>query len=174
MNNYLSQTETIELKKLINENECENNTDDIRKLKHSLQIQNEINALVSLRKSLPETSPEDFVEIGKTPCKFLYENYTDIFMKIIKDELDLEMMKKLLHIFKMIEDEKADQHTASVLVGKYLKEIYIDSAIRRGNHLDELHAKDAPPAPTDGRTISWTEYKTHKLNHNHKVTIHTK
>lgn len=62
----------------------------------------------------------------------------------------------------MIEDEKVDQHTASVLVGKYLKEIYIDSAIKHGNHLDEQHAKDAPPAPTDGREISWNEYKNHK------------
>ncbi len=160
--NNLSSEERLDLKKLINNSECENNTDSIRQLKHSTQILQGITDLVNLKRSHPEMSNEEFAEFARTPCQFLYENYTDIFMKIIKDELDLVMMQKLLYIFKMIEDEKVDQHTASVLVGKYLKEIYIDSAIKHGNHLDEQHAKDAPPAPTDGREISWNEYKNHK------------
>ena len=160
MNNYLSQSEKIDLKKLISENDnCDNNTDSIRELKHSSQIQSGIIELVNLKKLHPEMSNEEMAEFAKTDCQFIYENYTDIFMKIIKDELDLIMMQKLLVIFKMIEDEKVDQHTASVLVGKYLKEIYIDSGIRHGEHLDEKYAKDAPPAPSDGKKMSWKEFK---------------
>jgi hypothetical protein len=162
--NYLNNEERLDLKKLINENrDCENNTDDIRRLKHSTQIQKGINDLVELKKAHPGLSNEEFAEFAKSECVFLYENYIDIFMKIIKDELNMDMMQKLIYIFKMIEDEKVDQHSASVLVGKYLKEIYVDSAIRRGNHLDELHAKDAKPEPTDGRNISWKEYKTQNI-----------
>jgi hypothetical protein len=163
MNNYLTSSEAIDLKRLINENECDNNTNDIRKLKHSSQIQQGINDLISLKQLHPELSNDDFAEMAKSQCSFLLENYTDIFMKIIKNELDFDIMAKLLHIFKMIEDEKVDQHSASVLVGKLLKELYVDSAIRRGNNLDELHAKDAPPAPTDGLTISWKEFKTQRI-----------
>lgn len=161
--NNLTQIEKIDLKRLISENECENNTDSIRQLKHSSQILMGINELVNLRNSHQEMPPGEFAEFAKTPCQFLYESYTDIFMKIINDELDLEIMQKILNIFKMIEDETVDQHEASVLVGKYLKELYIDSSIRRCNHLDEQHAKDAPPAPTEGRTISWNEYKDKRM-----------
>ena len=161
--NMLTSNERLDLKKLINESECDNNTDSIRQLKHSSQIQEGMMNLIELKRLHPELSNEEFAEFAKDECVFLYENYTDIFMKIIKDELDLGIMKKLLDVFKMIEDEKVDQHEASVLVGKLLKEMYVDSAIRRGNHLDELHAKDAPPPPSEGLTISWREYKDKNL-----------
>lgn len=158
MDNYLNSSEKLDLKKLIDESNSDNNTNDIRKVKHSSQIKKGITDLVNLKKNHPELSNEDFAEMAKTPCQFLYENYIDIFMKIIKDELDICIMEKLLHIFKMIEDEKVDQHSASVLVGKLLKELYIDSAIKHGNHLDEKY-KDSTPTPIDGKTISWKEYK---------------
>ena len=164
MDNYnLTQKEKIDLKKLIQENDkCENNTNEIRNLKHSSKIQSGIIELVNLKKLHPELSNEEMAEFAKTDCQFIYENYTDIYMKIIKDELDLIMMQKLLVIFRMIENDEVDQHTASVLVGKYLKEIYIDSGIRHGEHLDEKYAKDAPPAPSDGKQISWKEFKASK------------
>ena len=99
MNNYLTSSEAIDLKRLINENECDNNTNDIRKLKHSSQIQQGINDLIGLKQLHPELSNDDFAEMAKSQCSFLLENYTDIFMKIIKNELDFDIMAKLLHIF---------------------------------------------------------------------------
>ena len=58
----------------------------------------------------------------------------------------------------MIEDEKINQEEGSVMVGKILKELYIDSALKRGNNLDkenELNAtKFIEPKP-----ISWKQYK---------------
>ena len=78
----------------------------------------------------------------KTECTFLYTNYTDIFHKLIKDELDLTIMTKLLTILKMIEDAKVDQHEGSVMVGKILKEMYVDSATRELDHLNEQRDGD--------------------------------
>jgi hypothetical protein len=72
----------------------------------------------------------------------------------------------------MIEDDKIDQHTASFEVGKLLKSIYIDSALKKSQHLDEAHKHDK-----DGKKIShlpvkklsWSEYKnTHLGNHDSK------
>ena len=62
---------------------------------------------------------------------FLYNSYTNLFNRVIKDELDLEIMTKLLIVLKMIENGKINQHEGSVMVGKVLKELYVDSALKR-------------------------------------------
>jgi hypothetical protein len=42
-------------------------------------------------------------------------------------------------------------------VGKILKELYLDSAVRRGENLDKEH----PPAPkAENKFVSWSEYKS--------------
>jgi hypothetical protein len=78
-----------------------------------------------------------------------------------KDELDLNIMGQLLVLLKMIEDEKIDQHTASFEVGKLLKSIYIDSALKKSQHLDEKykHYSGDSKKHLPDKKISWTEYK---------------
>ena len=44
-------------------------------------------------------------------CNFLFNNYTDIFNKVKKDEINLETLWNLLNILKKIEDGNIDQHT---------------------------------------------------------------
>ena len=56
----------------------------------------------------------------------------------------------MLSILKMIEDKKVDQHEGSVMFGKVLKELYIDSAIRHGENLDKEHETERIP-PVEGR-----------------------
>jgi hypothetical protein len=63
----------------------------------------------------------------------------DFFDKVIKDEIDLRIMTRLLIVLKLIEDEKVDQHEGSVMVGKILKERYLDSAVKRADTLDKEH-----------------------------------
>jgi hypothetical protein len=59
------------------------------------------------------------------------------------------------------------QHEASVEVGTLLKQIYIDSALKKSEKLDKLHAKssgsssgggssESLPAP---KKVSWKQYK---------------
>ena len=70
-------------------------------------------------------------------------------------------MGQLIMLLKMIEDEKIDQHTASFEVGKLLKSIYIDSALKKSQHLDEKH-KDRANGNSKhlpDKKISWAEYK---------------
>ena len=60
----------------------------------------------------------------------------------------------------MIEDEKLDQHEGSVMVGRYLKDIYLDSAVKRADNMDKERANvTARLIPADGKKISWREYK---------------
>ena len=159
----LSNEERLNLKKLINESECDDNTEHIRKVKHSVPIRDDIRILDNLKKShaaLRASDPEQFALLCQEKARFLYDNYTDIFNKVLKDEVDFKIMSRLLIVLKLIEDEKLDQHEGSVMVGKILKELYLDSAIKRADNLDIENKKEEqvePPAET--KSISWREFK---------------
>ena len=157
----LSNNEKLQLQKMINESDCDDNTNQIRELKHSILLRDNIRKLDTFRKAnieLQKTNYNEFVNQAKDIVPFLYNSYTDIFNRITKDELDLEIMTKLLIVLKMIEDDKINQHEGSVMVGKVLKELYVDSALKRGENLDEQY-KSAEPTPKEHGNISWKEYK---------------
>lgn len=159
----ITPEESLNLKKLINETECEDNTATIRKLKHSIRIRDDIRCLERLKKEHAElrvSNHEQFFNIAYTECRFLYDNYMDIFTRVMKDEVDIVIMTKLLIVLKLIEDEKLDQHEGSVMVGRYLKDIYLDSAVKRADNMDKERANvTARLIPADGKKISWREYK---------------
>ena len=157
----LSNDERLNLKKMINESECGDNTDNIRRLKHSILMRNDIRKLDTLKNTKNNMNDDEFVESCKNECKFLYTNYTDIFNKLVKDELDLTIMTKLLTVLKLIEDSKVDQHEGSVMVGKILKELYVDSATK---HLDKVDKeREAEKVqPLEAKPISWSEFKKMK------------
>ena len=64
-------------------------------------------------------------------------------------------------VLRNIEDGEVDQHEGSFIVGTILKEIYIDSALKKGDKLDAEHATDStnvrPTSPVND--VSWAEFK---------------
>ncbi len=158
----LTDHERLNLQRMIKESDCEDNTQQIRELKHSILIRDDIRKLDTFKKAntiLKHTQPEEFFEQAKATCPFLFNSYTDIFNRIMKDELDLEIMTKLLIVLKMIEDKKIDQHEGSVMVGKVLKELYVDSALKKGDNLDKENNNETEVAFSEGKKISWKEFK---------------
>ena len=157
----LSESERLNLKKLINDSECEDNTEHIRKVKHSVLIRDDVRKLDTLKNTEIELKSSNF-EKFKDKCiqeaSFLYNNYTDIFNKMVNDELDLTIMTKMLVILKLIEDAKVDQHEGSAMMGKILKELYVDSATKRMDNLDAKYEADKP-IPNEGKKLSWKEFK---------------
>jgi len=160
----MNPQESLDLKKMISEMNCENNTDHIRKLKHSSEIAQNVKTIHEIRTQYPDMPYNDLLAKCQSVCSFLYGNYTDIFHKCVRGELDIGMMSKFLVVLKMIEDGTVDQHEGSVYVGRILKEIYVDSALKRADALDRAAAADAPaPKPkVEAKPISWKEYKASK------------
>jgi hypothetical protein len=157
----MDSQERLNLKRMVDESNCGDNTDNIRKLKHSVKIRDDLRAIDKLKKKHADTRKTDldgFIQICQTESRFLFDNYTDIFNKVVRDELDLVIMTKLLFVLKQIEDGKVDQHEGSVIFGKILKELYIDSAIKRGENLDKQYESETQPQ-VEGKNISWKEYK---------------
>lgn len=160
----LTNNERLHLKKMINDSDCQDNTDNIRRLKHSKLMRDDIRKLDTLKNTqveLRSSNNDEFILLCQTECQFLYTNYTDIFHKLVKDELDLTIMTKLLTVLKLIEDSKVDQHEGSVMVGKILKELYVDSATKHLDNLDKQHEEETDQ-PSVGKPISWSEYKKMK------------
>lgn len=154
-------SENLPLKSLLDQSNYVNHTETIRRLKHSILIRDDIRKLDSFKKKnalLWESNQQQYLESCVEECPFLYNNYMDIFHKMIKDELDMTLMHKLLVILKLIEDGAVDQYDGSVMVGKVLKEIYIDSAVRRGDNLDKVYEAEKPVL-IEGEQISWKQYK---------------
>lgn len=157
----LTNDERLNLKKLMNELDYVDNTDTIRRLKHSSKIRDNIKKLEQLKVEHSEiriSSPEQFFNIVQEECEFLYNNYTDIFRRLMNDEVNITIMSKLLIVLKLIEDGQMDQQEGSARVGNILKELYLDSAVRRADALDKEHNQEKEPT-NNGKDISWSKYK---------------
>jgi hypothetical protein len=157
----ITSQDRLNFKKLMNETtNYQDNTEYIRKIKHSVKIRDDIRCLDRLKKEMANTSPDVFLEKCREECAFLYNHYTDIFNRLVKDEIDMTIMTQLLTILKMIEDEKIDQNEGSILIGKILKNLYLDSALKHGENLDKQYSKSSPDT-IEHKKVSWKEYKNY-------------
>jgi len=108
-----------------------------------------------------DKSSEEFAELCRVECRFLYDEYTVIFNKQLKDMLNLKIMFQMLQALRDIEDGRTTQEEGSVVVGKFLKEIYVDSAMREK---EKAEAEDeSRPAPNEGKFLSWKQFKQRGL-----------
>ena len=158
----MNNLDKLNLQKMISANDVEDCTQDIRDKKHSVLIKHEVKTMLFLKNkhsNLVKENPVEFETICIAECQFLFNNYTDIFNKIRKDELDLQLFNKFLNILKLIEDGELDQHTGSYQVGNILKEIYIDSALRKSKHLDESSQSQGEIEHHEVKNISWNQWK---------------
>ena len=154
----LTNDERLNLKKMITESDCDDNTDNIRRLKHSVLMRDDIRKLDTLKNTHSDMKNNDndqFSLICQNECQFLYTNYTDIFNKLVKDELDLTIMTKLLTVLKLIEDSNVDQHEGSVMVGKILKELYVDSAVQQQKKREDIEKKRKKRKGIPTKKLSW-------------------
>ena len=94
-------------------------------------------------------------------CNFMFTYYTEIYNKIKKDEIDLGILFKFIDVLRQIEDGEVDQHEGSFLVGTLLKELYVDSAVKKADKLNEEHEKNKEPEKpkVEPLKISWKQFK---------------
>ena len=156
----MNDKQRLQLQNMIKTNNVEDQTELIRNLKHSHILRSEINTLVLLkakhRDNLEELNNESVQE-----CNFLFTYYTEIYNKIKKDEIDLGILFKFIDVLRKIEDGEVDQHEGSFLVGTLLKELYVDSAVKKADKLNEEHEKNKEPEKpkVEQLKISWKQFK---------------
>jgi len=147
----------LHLQKMIKANNVEDQTELIRELKHSHLLQEDINNLIMI-KAKYRNDPNKINEEAMNECSFLFTYYTDIYNKIKKDEIDLKILNKFLNVLRRIEDGEIDQHDGSYLVGQLLKELYVDSALKKADKLEEQNKVVEQPKH-DTVKVSWKQFK---------------
>jgi len=155
----------MNLKDLVNNDEYVDNTARIRELKHSEPILLDIAKICELKQKngeLKNNNPTEFYNLCVSDCHFLYTHYTDIFNRVVADELDLKMFVDFVKVLKRIEENDIDQYQGSVIVGKMLHDIYIDSSNRKGAKYDEISAQEKEREEAEyvkPVKMSWKDYK---------------
>lgn len=153
----MNDSQRLQLQNMIKANNVEDQTDLIRNLKHSQILRNEVNNMILIKAKYRGDEEKIHLECVNE-CNFLFNYYTDIYNRLKKDELNVELFFKMLDVLKSIEDEELDQHEGSFKVGTILKEIYIDSCLKKAEKLEQ-NAEKAPEPKTADVQISWKQFK---------------
>lgn len=156
----MDDKQRLQLQNMIKANNVEDQTELIRNLKHSQILRSEVNNMI-LIKSKYRGNDEKIYNECVNECNFLFTYYSDIFNKIRKDEIEFGILNKFLDVLRKIEDGELDQHEGSFMVGSILKELYVDSALKKADKLDEKNKKTQEPKKAEVN-ISWKQFKNLK------------
>ena len=156
----MDDNQRLQLQNMIKANNVKDQTDFIRNLKHSQIIRNDVNNMIMIKAKF-RGNDNKIHEECINECNFLFTYYTDIYNKIRKDEINIGILNKFLDVLKRIEDGELDQHEGSFLVGTILKELYVDSALKKADKLNaNEEAKPEPKKPE--KKISYKQFKRFK------------
>jgi len=162
MSNFLDDQNRLNLQEMVKSYDADDNTSKIRTLQHSLKIKNDVEQLLNLKKKytrMQQHDPKKFEQLVVSHCNFLWNNYTNIFNRLMKDELNINILRAFIKKLKEIEDGETDQHEASVHIGQILKEMYIDSALKREKNYETDNTSEKKKEKKPVNNISWEQYK---------------
>jgi len=153
----MNESQRLQLQNMVKANNVEDQTQKIRNLKHSSILRSEVNSMLIIKELYKGDNDRINIECI-AECNLLFNYYTDIYNKLKKDELDVNLFFKLLDVLKSIEDEEIDQHEGAFKVGTILKDIYIDSCLKKSEKLDQNAEKPVEPKKPEIH-VSWKQFK---------------
>jgi hypothetical protein len=146
----LSQSDRFQLKKMMEQNNVVDKTDQIREMKHSGEIKKNVEFILKTKQENPTLSKKELEEIILPQHSFLFYNYMELYNILFK-EIDTTIVYQLLSVLEGIEQGTYDQQEGSVVVGTLLKEIYIDSKLAETKGEEKVVMKP--------KEIHWKDYK---------------
>lgn len=157
------------------------NTDLIRRLKHSRKIAEDVNKFMAHkinmerrnqfakfvaedRRGTPaeQEALEKIVDPAQIErecaemCPFLVEHYPDLFGRVYRDELDTEVLFELLNALADVEDGDLTQEQGSEKVGRILYRMYADSRARQARR-EEKDGEKSTGAESTGAKAGGTK-----------------
>lgn len=134
--------ERLKLDDLLRTDDVLQTTDKIRELRHSNQIKLAVDNIVKLKRNHSRVSKEMFRNMAMNQANFLYVNYSVLFNKLVNEELNIKILYEFINILSQIENGQINQHEGSYLVGKKLKELYVDGVVNKDKKCREKDAID--------------------------------
>ena len=96
----LSDKDRLNLKEMVKSYGADDNSTKIRDLKHSRQIRDSVETLLKLKRKhrrMQQTNKPMFEKLIISKCNFLWNNYTNIFNRLLKDEIDVNILYKFIY-----------------------------------------------------------------------------
>ena len=147
----MDDNQRLHLQKMIALNNVNDSTDLIRNLKHSHVLREDVNNLIMLRAKFPD-DPEQVHLEGMTTCNFLFtydKEYTG----------NLTILFKAFDVLRDIEECKIDQHEGAFEFGNLLKQIYVDSALKKAEKLNAKTGETELEYKGPQVNITWSQFK---------------
>lgn len=157
----MDENQRLHLQNMITANNVEDSTGLIRQLKHSHILRNDVNNLIMLKAKYID-EPDSLQLEAMSECNFLFTYYTDIYNKIKKDDIDLTILFKAFDVLRDIEDCKLDQHEGAYAFGTLLKQIYVDSALKKAEKLNSETGEKEKEYKGPQVDVSWGQFKKMK------------
>ena len=166
MSNFKIDDETrLKFNELLKESDASDNTEKIRRLKHSSKIKEQVAIMLDIKKRYTRLDKETVYKMIDTQCNWLFTHYFNLFNKLKKDELDIQILGQFVNALKAVEDGDMDQHEASVRVGQILKKLYIDSALKKDKKEEAKRERQRKKKPANRKAkLTWAQYKKLNLN----------
>ena len=142
-----------QLDKLIQENNVIDNTENIRSEAKSKKIRDCVIHIQKTKQAFNFT--KDFKLLDKECMKhssYLFLNFPNIYNKLLRNQIDVEILFRFLYELSEIENGNKNQHEASFEIGKLLKEMYIDKEME---DIDQFPMKQSQ---LNNKNISYSEY----------------
>ena len=99
----------LNLERMIKEYKPEETTDKIRTLKHSQKIHQDVERMLKIQKDYKRLDFKTQERMIQKQCNFLYTHYFNLFNRLVKKELDLNILYKLILTLQKIENGELDQ-----------------------------------------------------------------
>ncbi len=149
----MNEEQRLQLSELMRENNTVDNTELIRNLQHSKKIRKCVETIEAIKINNPTADLKTLDELCMESAGFLFRNYTIIYNKLIRNQIDINLFYVFLDKLKLIEDGRLSQQEAAYDIGMLLRNMYVDPRLR------EMEEKKEPDYKK-GRNVSWTEFKT--------------
>ena len=164
MSNIKLDDETrLKFNELLKESDAADNTEKIRRLKHSSKIKEQVSIMLDIKKRYSRLDKKTMDKMIDTQCNWLFSHYFNLFNKLKKGELDIHILGQFVNALKAVEDGNMDQHEASVQFGQILKKLYIDSALKKDKKEEEKRKRQRKKKPVNKKSkLTWSQFK--KLN----------
>jgi hypothetical protein len=147
----MNEEQRLQLNELMKANNTDDNTNLIRKLKHSKKIKRDVEMIENIKVDHPNADIKELDNLCIKECSFLFTNYTIIYNKLIRSQIDIHMLYVFIDKLKDIENGKLTQQEAAFDIGTILKQMYVDPRLKEMDEKKEVEY-------LCGKNISWLDF----------------
>ena len=149
-----------QLKKIIKENDVKDNTRMIRKDKKSSKIRKEVDIIqeIKIQEKLDDLTSVEIKHDLKNKCANLYKNYSNLYEKLVKNQIDINILHTFLDELEKIEKGDLNQHEASYNIGVLLKSLYVDKELKVDRDKNESGVSNPEKPARSEKNISYADF----------------